>query len=135
MSEREDLLWALERQARSLADVLAEARILWRDANARAAEQKFLQPRAAAESTVLAAVAAQHRELASAAQAGLLAEEKHRQCAAESAEAARNAAASDQSAQAALREASTALAQADQTDHLAAGVRGLIAQATAAGSD
>ncbi|HTD65633.1 MAG TPA: hypothetical protein VK846_03755 [Candidatus Limnocylindria bacterium] len=133
MSDRDDILWSLQRQSRALQEVVADARLVWRDANARAAEQRFLQPRAASERTILTAIAAQHRDLNSAATDVLRADEQHRIAASESAQAGQNCADARASAQSAFSEASAASSQAQQADQLASDARNHIAQANSAG--
>ena len=133
MSDRDDILWSLQRQSRALQEVVADARLVWRDANARAAEQRFLQPRAASQGIILTAVAAQHRDLNSAAAEVLRADEQHRIAASESGQVGQNCSDARQSAQSALGEASSANSQAQQADQLSASARNHIAQANSAG--
>lgn len=134
MSDCEDILWALQRQARSIEEVLADARLVWRDSNARAAEQKFLQPRAIAEAAVLAAVGVQHRNLSSAANELLRADEQHRVASAESAQVNQSCGEADSAARSALGEADAARAQAQQADQLAGSARSFVGQANSAGA-
>ncbi len=133
MSDLDDILWSLQRQSRAMQDVVADARLVWRDANARAAEQRFLQPRAEAEGTINTAVGTQHRSLNSAAEDVLRADEQHRIAAQASALVGQCIGDATRCAQAACSEASAATAQAAQADGLAAEARNYIAQATAAG--
>jgi hypothetical protein len=133
MSDLDDIHWLLERQSRALQDALADARLVWRDANARAAEQRFLQPRAEAEATVLTTVAAQHAALKSAMDDLRRAEDQRRVAADESAHAVRSSEQSGQAARSALNEAGAANDQAAQADQLAASARNCIGQAAAAG--
>ena len=134
MSELEDTLWAIQRQSRALQDVLADARLVWRDANARAAEQRFLQPRAEAEGTVITSVGAQHISLNAAAEDVMRADEHHRTAAEQSALVSQLCEQCRQNAQSAFTEANSANTQAQMADALAAEARVLIAQAAAAGS-
>ena len=133
MSDREDILWSLQRQARTLDEVLGDARLVWRDSNAKAAEQKFLQPGAAAQSAILAAVSAQHRGLDSATNDLVRADEQYRVACAQSAQVGQSSNDADQSGRTALGEAATARTHAQQTDQLAADARARIAEASAAG--
>jgi hypothetical protein len=135
MSEREDILWALQRQGRALEEVLADARLVWRDANARAAEQRFLQPRAEAESSVLRAVGAQHQGLNSAAMNLRQAEEQRHLASSQSMLVGQDCELAGQSARAAQSEASNASAQAAQADQSAVTARSYIAQANVAGGE
>ena len=133
MSDLGDTLWSIQRQARALQDVLADARLVWRDANARAAEQRFLQPRAEAEGTVLTTVGAQHVALNSAAEDVMRADEQHRTAAEQSGLVSQLCEQARQSAQSAFNEASSATMQAQAADALAAEARMLIGQAAVAG--
>ena len=133
MSDREDILWSLQRQNRTLEEVLGDARLVWRDANAKAADQKFLQPGAAAQSAILAALAAQHRGLDSATNDLARADEQYRTACAQSAQVGESSTDADQKARTALGEAATARSHAQQTDQLAADARAKVSQASAAG--
>ena len=132
----DDVLWSIQRQSRAVQDVVADARLIWRDANARAAEQRFLRPLRRGRGTIHTAVGAQHRSLNSAAGNPdvLRAEEQHRIAAQESAlvqgECIEQA---NRCAQSAFSEAGVANAQAAQADGLAAEARNYIAQADAVG--
>jgi len=134
MSDRDDILWSLQRQSRALQEVVADARLVWRDANARAAEQRFLQPRAESERTILTAIAAQYRDLNSAAAEVLRADEQYRIAASESVQVSQNCADARQSAQSAMSEAGAANNQAQQADQFAMSVRSHITQANSAGA-
>ncbi len=134
MSDRDDILWSLQRQSRALQEVVADARLVWRDANARAAEQRFLEPRATSESTILKAVAAQHRDLNSASTDVQRADDQYRIAAAESGLVAQNCDDARASAQSAFGEASSASSQAQQADQQAISARSYISQANSAGA-
>jgi hypothetical protein len=134
MSDLDDILWAIQRQSRALQDVIADARLVWRDSNARAAEQRFLQPRAEAEGTILTAVGAQHGALSSAAADLVRAEEQYRLATQESGQVNQAIVEASRCAQSAISEAGTANDLARQADGLSAEAANYIAQANAAGS-
>jgi hypothetical protein len=133
MSDLDDILWAIQRQSRALQDVVADARQVWRDANARAAEQRFLQPRVEAEGIILKAVSAQHQALSVAAADLVRADEQHRLATQESGQVGQAVEQASRCAQSALSEAGTANDLARQADGLSAEASGYIAQANSAG--
>jgi len=133
VSELSDILWALQRQARSLQEVLADARLVWRDANARQAEQRFLQPHADAERIVLTSVSAQHQALDAATADEQRADEFRRTAADESSRVSQGVERARQNADLASQEANSATTDARQADALAAEARILISRAGAAG--
>lgn len=133
MSNLDDILWSLRRQARSFQEVLADARLVWRDANARAAEQRFLQPLAESEGALIKAAVAQQQALNSAAADVGRAQEQQRIAAVESSQVDQQNQQASRNVQAALAEASTATDLAQQADGLAGQARSFIQQAAAAG--
>ena len=134
MSDREDIYWSLQRQSRALQDALADARLVWRDANARDAEMRFLQPRAEAEATVVTAVAAQHRELNSVGADLRRADEQQQEASAASLQVAQECDHAVEEARLAASEAALARSQALEADEIAATARNYVVQANAAGS-
>lgn len=64
--DRSDILWPLRRAERSLASLLSDVQLVWRDANAQKAESTLLQPRSAEADKVAARVQEQHQALAAA---------------------------------------------------------------------
>jgi hypothetical protein len=130
----DDTLWVLNRQARAVREAVAEASSVWNDTNARTAEQRFLQPRAEAEATMLASVAAQHQNLEEATARIRQAEEQQRLALSYSSEAANECASAARSAQAATNESAAATGQALQADQQATMARNLISQANDVGA-
>jgi hypothetical protein len=116
-----------------LQDVVADARQVWRDANARAAEQRFLQPRVEAEGIILRAVSAQHQALSVAAADLVRADEQHRLATQESGQVGQAVEQANRCAQSAVSEAGNANDLARQADGLSAEASDYIAQANAAG--
>ncbi len=63
MDDLESILWPIKRQSRQILDTIMDAGLVWTNANARNAEERFLNPRAEHEVETILKLGLQHEAI------------------------------------------------------------------------